>query len=154
MGADSQIILLYEAISVPDADALFLVLEYLPGGTLMEVHVGGDTSAARPPFPREQAREYFRQLCLGLEYLHHNEVVHRDVSSFPPPHKLQSIGKLFLVGINTWRAGNMDMGQYGSTRPDVPCRSNLIMSFCRPIGRRSNYVISECQRCLSVRMIG
>lgn len=82
-GTDSQIILLYEAISVPDADALFLVLEYLPGGTLMEVHVGGDTSAAKPPFPREQAREYFRQLCLGLEYLHHNEVVHRDVSSFP-----------------------------------------------------------------------
>jgi serine/threonine protein kinase len=45
----------------------------------MEVHVGGDTSQAKPPFSREQAREYFRQLCLGLEYLHHNEVVHRDV---------------------------------------------------------------------------
>jgi [calcium/calmodulin-dependent protein kinase] kinase len=45
----------------------------------MEVHVGGDTSQAKPPFSREQSREYFRQLCLGLEYLHHNEVVHRDV---------------------------------------------------------------------------
>jgi [calcium/calmodulin-dependent protein kinase] kinase len=48
----------------------------------MEVHVGGDTSKAKPPFSREQAREYFRQLCLGLEYLHHNEVVHRDVRLF------------------------------------------------------------------------
>jgi len=47
----------------------------------MEVHVGAETSQAKPPFSREQAREYFRQLCLGLEYLHHNEVVHRDVSS-------------------------------------------------------------------------
>lgn len=77
-----QIIHLYEAISVSNADALFLVLEYLPGGTLMEVQVGGDTSQARPPFPRDQSREYFRQLCLGLEYLHHNAVVHRDVSCF------------------------------------------------------------------------
>lgn len=47
----------------------------------MDVQVGGDTSNAKPPFPRDQAREYFRQLCLGLEYLHHNEVVHRDVSA-------------------------------------------------------------------------
>jgi serine/threonine protein kinase len=87
-GADSQIVHLYEAISVPEADALFLVLEYLPGGTLMTVHVGGDTSNAKPPFGREQAREYFRQLCLGLEYLHHNEVVHRDVRAcvFPLDH--------------------------------------------------------------------
>ena len=38
------------------------------------------TATARSSFGREQAREYFRQLCLGLEYLHHNEVVHRDVS--------------------------------------------------------------------------
>jgi hypothetical protein len=48
----------------------------------MEVHVGGDTSKAKPPFSREQSREYFRQLCLGLEYLHHNAVVHRDVRLF------------------------------------------------------------------------
>lgn len=77
MSAYIQLIHLYEAISVPDADALFLVLEYLPGGTLMEVKLG--TTDTKPPFSREQSREYFRQLCLGLEYLHHNEVVHRDV---------------------------------------------------------------------------
>lgn len=49
----------------------------------MEVHVGGDHSQAVPPFSKDQAREYFRQLCLGLEYLHHNEVVHRDVRLRP-----------------------------------------------------------------------
>ncbi|OXG71710.1 calcium/calmodulin-dependent protein kinase kinase [Cryptococcus neoformans var. grubii Br795] len=70
---------LYEAISVSTADALFLVLEYMPGGTLMKVKIGEDDSNAQPPFDREQTREYFRQLCLGLEYLHANEVVHRDI---------------------------------------------------------------------------
>ncbi|KAL7419884.1 hypothetical protein Q5752_005800 [Cryptotrichosporon argae] len=73
-----NIICLYEAISVPNADALFLVLEYLPGGTLMHVEPGC-TAARGPPFDRERAREYFRQLCLGLEYLHENGVVHRDI---------------------------------------------------------------------------
>ncbi|WWC68906.1 uncharacterized protein I206_102842 [Kwoniella pini CBS 10737] len=73
------IVHLYEAISVPTADALFLVLEYLPGGTLMEVHIGADDSDAKAPFDLPQTREYFRQLCLGLEYLHANGVIHRDV---------------------------------------------------------------------------
>lgn len=70
--------MLYEAISVPTADALFLVLEYMPGGVLMSVKPGGEP--AEPPFGVDQAREYFRQLILGLEYLHANGVVHRDVS--------------------------------------------------------------------------
>ncbi|WVO24263.1 uncharacterized protein IAS62_005627 [Cryptococcus decagattii] len=67
------------AISVSTADALFLVLEYMPGGTLMKVKAGENDSNAQPPFDREQTREYFRQLCLGLEYLHANEIVHRDI---------------------------------------------------------------------------
>ncbi|WVQ83489.1 hypothetical protein IAT38_005630 [Cryptococcus sp. DSM 104549] len=70
---------LYEAISVPTADALFLVLEYLPGGALMSVKVGISPEDATPPFDLESAREYFRQLCLGLEYLHENQVIHRDI---------------------------------------------------------------------------
>ena len=81
--AHKQIVHLYEAISVPNADALFLVLEYLPGGVLMDVQIGADASNAHPPFDLDQSREYFRQLCLGLEYLHENEVIHRDVSCPP-----------------------------------------------------------------------
>jgi [calcium/calmodulin-dependent protein kinase] kinase len=65
---------------VPNADSLFLVLEYQPGGVLMNVDVGADDSEARSPFTGIQVREYFRQVCLGLEYLHANGIAHRDVS--------------------------------------------------------------------------
>lgn len=64
---------------MPNADALFLVLEYLPGGVLMSMTPGGE-APSEPPFPQDQTREYFRQLCLGLEYLHSNAIIHRDVS--------------------------------------------------------------------------
>lgn len=85
--ADPQVVHLFEAISVQNADSLFLVLEYLPGGVLMNVKLGQDDKDAKPPFSQECTREYFRQICLGLEYLHANGVAHRDVS----PLLLQSV---------------------------------------------------------------
>lgn len=74
-----NVVQLYGAISVPSADALFLVLEYISGGVLMDVKMGVQAKDVKPPFPIDQTREYFRQLCLGLEYLHANEVIHRDI---------------------------------------------------------------------------
>lgn len=125
----SQIVHLYEAISVPSADALFLVLEYLPGGVLMNVQLD-DSHGNESPFSLEQTREYFRQLVLGLEYLHANGVIHRDVSR---------------------------RGCSGRTACDRPpgltnaSRSSLTTFSCPPTGRPSSCAISACPRCLSLR---
>lgn len=64
---------------MPNADGLFLVLEYLPGGVLMKVEAGHEPTNEKPPFTEDEAREYFRQICLGLEYLHANGIAHRDI---------------------------------------------------------------------------
>lgn len=69
--------LLYEAIDVPTSDSLFLVLEYLSGGVLMKVSIGQTEDQGLGP---AETRDYFRQLLLGLEYLHENDIAHRDVS--------------------------------------------------------------------------
>lgn len=71
-----NLVSLFEAIDVPTSDSLYMVLEYLPGGTIMDIHVKGEPTE---PLEPEQAREYFRQLVLGLEYLHENGVAHRDI---------------------------------------------------------------------------
>ncbi|KAL1410134.1 hypothetical protein Q8F55_004137 [Vanrija albida] len=74
-----NLIKLYESISVPSSDSLFLVLEYGAGGVLMNIEPGADATNAKPAFPFDMTREYFRQLVLSLEYLHHNGVTHRDI---------------------------------------------------------------------------
>lgn len=45
----------------------------------MNIEPGADSTNAQPAFPIDQTREYFRQLVLSLEYLHHNGVTHRDI---------------------------------------------------------------------------
>jgi [calcium/calmodulin-dependent protein kinase] kinase len=47
----------------------------MSGGTIMDIKLGSPAI----PLEVEVAREYFRQLVLGLEYLHENDVAHRDV---------------------------------------------------------------------------
>ncbi|KAJ9092103.1 hypothetical protein QFC21_006969 [Naganishia friedmannii] len=72
-----NLVLLYEAIDVPTSDSLYLVLEFMSGGTVMDIKLGDTTT----PLQTEVAREYFRQLVLGLEYLHENDVAHRDIKT-------------------------------------------------------------------------
>lgn len=111
---------------MPNADALFLVLEYMPGGVLMEVAMGPEADHAKPPFDTWQTREYFRQLCLGLEYLHENEVVHRDVS----------VALLFFA--------------HGGF---AHARSNRRISCYPLIGLSSSYAILAFRRCLTRKAV-
>uniref|UniRef100_A0A8C0HQM2 non-specific serine/threonine protein kinase n=1 Tax=Buteo japonicus TaxID=224669 RepID=A0A8C0HQM2_9AVES len=52
--------------------SLYLVTFPLPNRPVMEV-------PSDQPFSEEQARLYFRDIVLGIEYLHYQKIIHRDI---------------------------------------------------------------------------
>ncbi len=59
----------------PSKDDLYMVFEYCPDGTVIDIKVNQSTE----PLPEDVARLYFVQVLMGIEYLHENEIVHRDI---------------------------------------------------------------------------
>uniref|UniRef100_A0AAQ4P333 calcium/calmodulin-dependent protein kinase n=1 Tax=Gasterosteus aculeatus aculeatus TaxID=481459 RepID=A0AAQ4P333_GASAC len=67
-----NIVKLVEVLDDPAEDNLHMVFELMPKGPVMEV-------PSDSPFTEEQARLYFRDIILGMEYLHYQKIVHRDI---------------------------------------------------------------------------
>jgi len=67
-----NVVNLIDVIDDPSAKHMFLVQEYCARGSIME---GFDND----PLPEETARQHFRSLLLGVEYLHSQNVIHRDI---------------------------------------------------------------------------
>ncbi|XP_001627621.2 calcium/calmodulin-dependent protein kinase kinase 1 isoform X2 [Nematostella vectensis] len=66
-----NVVRLNEVLDDPAEDNLYLVFELMDKGDVMEV--------PGPPLQQETARTHFRELVLGVEYLHHHKIVHRDI---------------------------------------------------------------------------
>ena len=71
----SNLVSLYEVLDDPSEDSLYMVLEICKKGVVMKV---GMHEPAEPYDP-ERCRCWFRDLILGIEYLHAQGVVHRDI---------------------------------------------------------------------------
>ncbi|KAK8124897.1 uncharacterized protein PG998_000656 [Apiospora kogelbergensis] len=70
-----NLVQLIEVLDDPEEDSLWMVLEMCKKGVVMKV--GLDDHA--DPYPEEQGRHWFRDLILGIEYLHAQGVIHRDI---------------------------------------------------------------------------
>jgi calcium/calmodulin-dependent protein kinase kinase 2 len=68
-----NIVKLYEVIDDPKAEKLYMVFEYVGGGSIMKGTVEND------PLPLSEALRCFRQLCDAVMYLHEQGIVHRDI---------------------------------------------------------------------------
>lgn len=70
-----NLVSLIEVLDDPNEDSLYMVLEMCKKGVVMKV--GVDERA--DPYDEESCRCWFRDLLLGIEYLHAQGVVHRDI---------------------------------------------------------------------------
>ncbi|KAK9470041.1 kinase-like domain-containing protein [Dipodascopsis tothii] len=66
---------LIEVLDNPHEDSLYMVLEWCGKGVIMSVSM----DHVAEPYDEEQCRLYFRDLIMGIEYLHAQGIVHRDI---------------------------------------------------------------------------
>lgn len=67
-----NIVKLFEVLDDPSDDNLYLVFELVEKGPVMEVPTDN-------PLTETDARNYFRDIHSGIEYLHFHRIVHRDI---------------------------------------------------------------------------
>ncbi|MCJ1307564.1 hypothetical protein MMC25_001211 [Agyrium rufum] len=70
-----NLVSLIEVLDDPNEDSLYMVLEMCKKGVVMKVGVNEKAD----PYDPESCRCWFRDLILGIEYLHAQGVVHRDI---------------------------------------------------------------------------
>ncbi|KAF4098753.1 hypothetical protein G5714_020783 [Onychostoma macrolepis] len=67
-----NVVKLVEVLDDPSEDHLYMVFELVKRGAVMEVPTD-------KPLDEDQARFYFQDLLRGIEYLHYQKIIHRDV---------------------------------------------------------------------------
>ncbi|KAK2912302.1 calcium/calmodulin-dependent protein kinase kinase 1b [Channa argus] len=67
-----NVVKLVEVLDDPDEDGLHMVFELMTKGPVMDVPTDD-------PFTEDKARFYFRDVVLGIEYLHYHKIIHRDI---------------------------------------------------------------------------
>ncbi|KAH7037650.1 kinase-like domain-containing protein [Microdochium trichocladiopsis] len=70
-----NLVALIEVLDDPEEDSLYMVLEMCHKGVVMKVGLDEDAE----PYSEDMCRTWFRDLILGIEYLHAQGVVHRDI---------------------------------------------------------------------------
>lgn len=70
-----NVVNLIEVLDDPQEDTLYMVLEMCKKGIVMKV--GLDSRAT--PYSDEECRCWFRDMILGIEYLHAQGIIHRDI---------------------------------------------------------------------------
>mmetsp|Transcript_18277 Transcript_18277/g.51183 ORF Transcript_18277/g.51183 Transcript_18277/m.51183 type:complete len:586 (+) Transcript_18277:146-1903(+) len=78
-----NLVKLYEVIDDPVSTKLLMVMEHVQGGPIRSDKMGAGTMS------EQVVVHYFRDMCMGLDYLHFNHIAHMDLK---PDNMLLSAG--------------------------------------------------------------
>ncbi|XP_045771020.1 calcium/calmodulin-dependent protein kinase kinase 1 isoform X1 [Maniola jurtina] len=84
-----NVVKLVEVLDDPAEDQLYLVFQLLEGGPVIDV-------PTENPLSEETARKYFRDVVLGVEYLHFQRIAHRDIK---PANLLMGEGRVQVADL-------------------------------------------------------
>jgi [calcium/calmodulin-dependent protein kinase] kinase len=71
----NNLVALIEVLDDPNEDSLYMVQELCKKGVIMRVGMNENAD----PYDSESCRCWFRDLILGIEYLHAQGIIHRDI---------------------------------------------------------------------------
>lgn len=73
-----NIVNLVEVLDDPHGDSLYMVMDWCHGVLMHSEETDGSKN---PKYTEEQCRLYFRDMILGIEFLHSQGVIHRDIKA-------------------------------------------------------------------------
>ncbi|KAI5304964.1 hypothetical protein KEM56_005605 [Ascosphaera pollenicola] len=109
-----NLVSLFEVLDDPTEDSLYMVMELCKQGVVMKVGLGIQAE----PYDDERCRHCFRDLLLGVEYLHAQGIAHRDIK--PDNCLLTSGGVLKVVDFGVSEMFEKDEEMYTAKSAGSP----------------------------------
>eukprot|EP01083_Nonionella_stella_P155139 500756_1 len=72
-----NVLQIHEVIDDPSNDKLYMVIDYMDSGSVLGEQ--GAEAKCEPITDHELIRKYIRDMMLGLDYLHSNDIIHGDI---------------------------------------------------------------------------
>uniref|UniRef100_A0A093UVX7 Calcium/calmodulin-dependent protein kinase kinase 1 n=1 Tax=Talaromyces marneffei PM1 TaxID=1077442 RepID=A0A093UVX7_TALMA len=101
----SNLVSLIEVLDDPTEDSLYMVMEMCKKGVIMKVGL----DQKKDPYEDERCRLWFRDLILGIEYLHAQGIVHRDIKPDNCLLTSDDVLKVVDFGVSEMFAKDSDM---------------------------------------------
>ena len=106
-----NVVKLYEVINDPSEDRLFLVMEYMENGAVQR------DSRTLEALPEATVKKYLRDIVAGLDYLHAQRVIHRDLKHENLLVAADGTFKISDFGVSHAYAGDDDTLQQSAGSP-------------------------------------